>query len=837
MIRARQALYGEKNKGHALLACTPGSEGIANAIRSHTDRAADKPAQMELPTYLTGLRVGDAFAVMRTALDPEASRSGMVLTHALFVSAAECGEIDDVGHLIGALPDRPQRGASLEPVLIGQDPLPPPDTQLIEPLLAALLAGAPLVAWLGEEGFEDAVRSVWRVLGPSKRASFAFGFAFGPKGTIGDRAASPVLMRTPHALRPRWSDHVVLDPSAPATTDGPTSPAVAAILNRAGGEIVQRLQEAVEVDELALSDYRTLEIAAPRFAAFESGTAEPTDLRTLARAIGRLAPRPDQALGLKRRLLAMTCRQIDEAADVLGLRNLDLRPYPDSSTFWPCVASSWAASATSGHAQPGDAAALIAGASRAEGSEWAGPVLDAASGIVASHPSMVWSWWEEDSHLIPVLLNRSRPDVEPGLVAAAPATVPSAAALRSAARANGLFVLHALAVAGLSAPVEAFNEQLALGDDPRQAAALHHLADVLGPGPTVQAAVEAYPAPKLLLGIAAMTVVESPGTMKSADPASPAWRAVWSQAIREGAEVVNGMEDPTGARNAVLSAVSADSADPDASTLAEAFSQSELADLADYPDRANIWSHLDDDLRSRFLNATAEGWVARAATGDPDWQAEPPVLDAALASDRGKALFDPLRVGGVVFAVEAFSHSGALSEDDFVRWVRGLPRRVHLSQLDAERIGSVARTRGWRRGAQEVMSAVEWERRDLRPALTQVFDLLEEAGRRFARILGVGGGPSTDDWWDELSQLARELLSTPDALDTFWELAGGKEEDLQSRGTNASRAAHAVGLVRKGNVATPTAFVRALRSEYPSNQRLARIESAGRDLGIINRAL
>lgn len=840
MMLVRQALYGERNKGHALLACTPGSEAVADAIRAYTDRASDRPPQLDLPSYVTGLRVESHYVVMRTARDPVATRPGMVLTHAVFVSADVASALGDVGALLATLPAVPARDADLSPVSVAGTPPPPaPPNGTVELLLAAFLSETRPVAWIGEEGFEEAVRVVWGVLAPGERASFTFGFAFGPKGAPGLPGSFPVLVRTPRALRARWTGHVVVDPAAPQSTCPVPSPAVAALLDKPGGEAVRLLRDAAEIDALSLGDYRTLEIAAPLFHRFESDTATSTDLRTLAHALGRLVPDPERAPGLKRRLLSALSDATREGSDVLGLRNLNLAPYPDTQSFWARAADGWAGAATAGDPERASADAdVISQAAVAGDASWATAVLDAASRAARLAPQFAWSWWAADATLVPILLDRlpKGTRVESLLADAAPYPPPVASAVRDAARTRRLFLLHAHVLPALLDPSDAFAEQLDVDPGVSRPDALRRLAEGTGAAATVLAAVRAHPAPAPLVDLAAEAATSTPATMGGLDATDPAWRAVWAQSVRSGGDVWSGVTEPDSARDGVLDALLDDARDRDLNALVEAVSHTARADLGEYPRRAELWGHLSGDARARFLAATAEGWTRRAEAGMPDWRIEPDLASVTLDPARNPDLFDPNRPGVVPLAAEAFARSGTLGENAFVLWIRSLAQGPRLTKSDALVLGSLIHKRGWRRAASAAFSVAESSRIDFRPAVSQFADLLGLADRIFARIMSGTSNPTLEEWWPLLDQLARELLPTSDALEPFWERAGGAVSDLKSSGSGGDRASHAVALIRKGGSVTATSFVSGLRGLYALNTRLDMVESVGRDLGILRRA-
>ncbi len=840
MSTVHQALFGDSKGRHAVLSCSREKDAVVEAVRARSDLAPDRPAHVVWTPYVTGVRINDAYVVMRTAPDPEASRPGMVLTHAAFMAVEEAKVLDDIGSLLAVLPAVPTRDAVLEPT--GLHAAPPSlelAPEILEALLGAVLSGSSpqLVGWIGPAGFERAARTVWRVMAPEERSTFSFSFAFNPRSTLTGSSPGVALVQMPRAVRDRWTSETVIDPENPHVKT--PSAAVAALLGRPGGEGIRAAMDAVGLSHPALGDYALLESVARDLTEFVQGASPPAAVRNLAHALGKLAPSPDQATRLKADVAFTLAEGAGVAGDLLGLRNLDLSPFQDGRKVLARAAETWVAAALAGDAAraAADADVLTKALHPDAPQPWAPVVLGALKKQLgrwkAPYARVVWRWWEADKDLVRFVLDQSRParSVERDIVAHAPHPIPHPELLLGLALPREMLLLYTYAHFATASPAEAFAALLRADPAGTRHDAFEHVAAQVDPGLTVLAAVSA-PGVKVLVDLAGAAVMRTPRSLNGLDASVHGWRAVWASAVRQGAEVWRGVDDAEVQRDALFQ-----HGDEPALTLLSATADTPLANILDHPERRHIWASIPTNLRGRFIDATARAWTARLQSGgNPEWDLEPELAGVVFDTAHNAVLFDPVNPGAVRLAVEAFGRSPILDQSNFVDWIERLARGPSLTKSDAVLLGSLVAQNGWERAASVIYAKAEWSRPDFWDAVAQFKPLLSFMQWGFFQLRSGKHQVHEGDWWSMLEEVAVDLLPSPPELEYVWEKAGGKTADLQSSGTGRSRAQHAVALVKKGKGVGPRRFLNALKKEYPSNNSLKIIDQIGRTVGVFRRS-
>src|SRR5690554_6216683 len=106
-VEVHQALFGERERGHGLIAHSGVPQAVLDELEGQTDIPANAPTGVPWKPYLTAFPVDNYYVVANTASDSKATRGGMVLTHALVFRAEDAAQIDDFSVMIRLLPRPP----------------------------------------------------------------------------------------------------------------------------------------------------------------------------------------------------------------------------------------------------------------------------------------------------------------------------------------------------------------------------------------------------------------------------------------------------------------------------------------------------------------------------------------------------------------------------------------------------------------------------------------------------------------------------------------------------------------------------------------------------------
>ncbi len=212
MPTVHRAIFGEVKGAHDLIVATPGTtEAVLTELAArYTDRLL--PAQVSWKPYSCGFPVRGHYVVTRT-FPVRATRSGMVQTHAVIVPVDVLGDLT-LEYLLDLLPAESQSPV-LEPssVELSENQAPNRSEAVAPagfPSAVRMLLNGQVPIWLGQDGFEDIVRFLWKRLWPEARREFRFRISAEPNDLL-DLPAT--LVCTPIEQRTNWKLQQFVDPN------------------------------------------------------------------------------------------------------------------------------------------------------------------------------------------------------------------------------------------------------------------------------------------------------------------------------------------------------------------------------------------------------------------------------------------------------------------------------------------------------------------------------------------------------------------------------------------------------------------------------------------------
>ena len=853
-----QAIFGEYAGAHSLLAKSSGAAPF-RALIARTDWPSSPPPGTQWQPYESLFNVNGTFVLARTFPDLSASRQGMVLTHALLLAADKACHLSDLRllerHLLPAPIDRTVLTGELPRIEIesfgvsaSEAPVFPRDQRLR--ILARLLLGtdrkAPVV-WLGQDGFWNALVALWGGLWPSARETFAARLSFGPRDVEGEDVT---LVATPTALAGRWVGYPLVRQGD--FSEEPLTPAECLLAGEAGGSSLVGLLQALGDARISFHDLRLVEQAD---ALLGDPQRTPAKTRSLARLLARLAPSVSDGADLKAQLVIELTRHIRSSApeDILALANFDdaSRAFASGGAISEAIRQ-WMTEGVYeiGAGPDHDATRMVPVIARAllstragkketrEGHRsdirsWSEAIADGlAAGLQAAKWSRdqseaLWSWWTLNTALVGPLA-RMLPDPLPegmdaDLASTAPQQIDSllARSVSTVARDKGWPLTHAAVVgAALDAPL-ALAAQLQIAPSDGDSRGLELLADRLGHGRFVLAAIEN--GDQRAVVVAAKLMQNDLQLLRDLDPTVPAWRAAWLASLQRGHSPLRGIVDQRRVLHALASVTLVKHAPRDKVVidgLWEHIGASVDKSLVDFPGRRQLWQFIPPTARLEVLAATATGWLSMFVNGGLDSEDLEPELRAAVAGPRGLRHF-LLRHGELPTAkvgriIKLLAQIG--SESDFVDWTESVSGYMPTAE-EGEQIAGLLLARRWNTAATAVARRALKNGSWLNPA-ARCATLLPPLWR--ARVeRATTGVPNEGTVWDAFSEVAQELYPRGPAERNVWNRAGGRMADLQADGPGAERWRDAIGhLMRGGRGPKPERLIQEMREDWPDNEAL-----------------
>ncbi len=825
-ILVHKALYGEKNRGHALLASSLPAESLPAGLAELTDLPPSQlPSGIALGTYLCGRRLGPFYALCQIQPDLLASRTGMVRSRVLLVPSEDAGKLADLGVLLDIMSSWDD--ASEMPSCSLDLPVPVQSVFARVPGLSAVAhrlldqAGPPVVL-LGQDGFMEIVSSLWANLWPAARREFSFGMAFAPED-----AKNVTFVWTPADLKARWQDHCLVSLHPPA---GPVRPATLAESLLTGASEAAPLRDVLaEIGDIPapLTSLTRLERCLEYREKARIGVNFSERLRFL-RQVGELAPDPVQAIGLKQEAMSRlaTYRSFG-ALEVGALANLDFSPFPDSWQWMNQMIGKWSGDGLL-DAQPNEVATLL---DRAYGTlakpEWREAVQDAARAALqsATFPAafMSWQWWQQSlelaQHTLPLV--PLTPTAEQAWLDTCPNSLSTDLGdiVLAAAKERGWLRLHGTVLSASKMPQAAYREHLSALTDPIHTIGLPEMAQRFEPDQTLQAALE-IDDPRMV-HLAGTECAKHPRLLSALDPLQQIWRRVWLETARHRGELWQGLADPASITGKLLDQI-LDGVDVDLDLL-ERIALTPQGNLVSYPGRSALWPKLPTSIRNMFLTQTAAAWLS-AALGQADWSLEPLLLEKILDE---AGLEDAVRQAGdraLSLALELCEHFPQISERQFINWLRQHSLSAQRV-VPVTRIGTLIQARNWRASAATLYDLMLRGEQNLRPAVIECIGLLNvfKRIRMSMTTAPVQSAPTLylteDELWEALLEAVTSVFSRGPDHEHLWEEAGGDPAQLEYHGNGQQRWQSALLLLRHGGCGdiTSDTLIKAMARLRPQN--------------------
>lgn len=311
-----------------------GFREVAQELTSRLDLPDTAPTGVTWSPFVTGFPFGKWYVVARTIADEQASRAGMVFSHALFAPIDQIAEFTNLRQICSHLLAAPVSTGTLAPIEV--DPAAPDaqglNAEAVETVNLLISSSKKPVVRLGTDGFEALICNLWPKFWPELRRNFTFRLSFGPNDLI--EAPPPLLVCTPANLVARWSHFPLI---APNGTSDRTSPAIDLLIGdgrqTVGAEpLIKALGIRITTfPELALLN-RLHDLYSTGAVNLDTNVAKVRLIDVLSRGEKRHAiGRDDLIEDVAKQILAATPQQIR------SLRNLDLRAFEKAPQLWTSV--------------------------------------------------------------------------------------------------------------------------------------------------------------------------------------------------------------------------------------------------------------------------------------------------------------------------------------------------------------------------------------------------------------------------------------------------------------------------------------------------------------------
>ncbi|HRW98597.1 MAG TPA: hypothetical protein P5280_03865, partial [Cyclobacteriaceae bacterium] len=529
----------------------------------------------------------------------------------------------------------------------------------------------------------------------------------------------------------------------------------------------------------------------------QRGVQDVNLVRELVRSLAKLSPSPNDGVDVKQ----MAITQLQEltgqgsASDIRAIRNIILKPYPNTSSFFTETIVSWMNRRLliESDRDPNTVAQTLESAFSESNSEW-GQAVNANLATWLNNwnektASAVWQWWQQSPSLVQQLKKYlpDHPLVEQNLVTKCPSRLSSSLGemVITLSQEQKWLSLHAVTHLALFSPLVAIKKHLEFDQSPTFEDAIHEMARRVESKTLLDAALDI--GEHRLLCLAGSICAKESNFLAELDLNIREWRIIWYESMLVSRNPWQGINDPLTTMNSVLSRVLQQL--PVENNLLEQLGQTKYGDLTEHLERSKIWQFMPSTVAAPFLEQTAEGWLQRLSTkAQQDTFIEQPLRNAILDSGRLAKHFQKNQISLLSFSMRLFFTFPELGEVQLDRYCLNsldLPQ-VNISQLDAYQLGQLIKHRRWKAAATKVYRLVQWKRiSQLNDALRECYELLSwfDQGHLYLSGLLPEFKRSDNDWWMSFSELATELYPNGPNEQEFWTRVGGDKSILKISGS------------------------------------------------------
>ncbi|MFT7036824.1 MAG: nucleoside phosphorylase, partial [Cyclobacteriaceae bacterium] len=186
-IIIHQAFYGEVNKAHSKIHQTIDDSELTSFLIRFTDRPGSLTPGVTLKPYLSGSAFKKYYVFTKTFPDPQASRSGMVLTNVLITEVALLNDLNDLKSILHLfISEIPIERTNLEPIVLkiehAEQTFEDRQPIFIQKSLSSFIKGDLPILFTGDIGsFESILNKLWNSPINAFREQLKFRASFSPK--------------------------------------------------------------------------------------------------------------------------------------------------------------------------------------------------------------------------------------------------------------------------------------------------------------------------------------------------------------------------------------------------------------------------------------------------------------------------------------------------------------------------------------------------------------------------------------------------------------------------------------------------------------------------------
>lgn len=332
-IVIHQAYYGEVNKSHSKIHQTVDDSELTSFLIQFTDRPGPLPPGVLLKPYLSGSAFKNYYVFSKTFPDPQASRSGMVITHVLIADKSTLESINDLQIILSLLiSEPPVERTNLEPIEINvkhsdhfyenKQPV------FIQKSLSSFIKGDLPILFTGDlVSFEDILQKLWNSPINGFKEQLKYRASFSPKDIEGSADLTLVFVQS--ELLSKWNTNKLISGEENDIIEI-TSPTEALFLGRQKENPLYDFLKTIGADLDDLNTYTQGDVLFEDYVDLDN-LNDPDFIRRDLRILSKLSPNKNLGTSIKEEFIEKFNGLINSGleSNVKGLRNIFWSAYID----------------------------------------------------------------------------------------------------------------------------------------------------------------------------------------------------------------------------------------------------------------------------------------------------------------------------------------------------------------------------------------------------------------------------------------------------------------------------------------------------------------------------
>lgn len=829
-ITIHQAICGEQNKAWKLLKTTLSDNSIAKKIAFQADLQDRPSGGLQWLPAVRGFLLEDYFLLIKTYPDNSPDvRNGRVFSHCLIIDKTDIQHVFDMSPLINSFKSQVDKKIQLKPIIFDvdkqktvalNDSLQLRFNKIIQSFINFSISPEPVV-WVGQGDFEISVCKFWQLLSPLQKESFHFGINFNPSEVVKNKLSFVVI---PENAERKFSDQdfiIVGKGDAVELKELPEQ--------FLGGEsnAVSRIESfvlAIEATKPSIKDIQLINKGINTFENFEK-IDDIKLLNTLSNIVAKFSPSAGKGTSFKAKLLERICLLAEKTDEshIFLLRNFEIKSFKDSEKKISTSIKKWASNYlfNEKQSQKLDYVPFIIKISEAPQDNWliqliSQNIANFLSKINEKNAKIIWRWIDSDAKIFKIISNKieSTKSAEKILYKSFfKLNKTTLSEIKSFSLKRKWFRLYATILKSQFAFEKAIKEQIKVDSKENHFEGIKIITQGVKPKDIINFSIAN--GDKRLILLSGEFCKTTPKFLAGINIENVNWQKVWLAAINNGNKFFDGIKEPQKMSYLLFDLLINEK--PIDDSLVEKISETDFANILNYPNRNKLWSKLPSKVKVRFLKKTSSTFLYELSNNSTYPVPSDAELSNYIMSD---AISDFLyyNSSSIKNVLPIFNTYSQLSERTLNNYISNYSKRIDV--VDATQLGQLVYRREYNKVAATIFEKAR-SNKSFKQALKECYSIFGFFKRNAAAVfLGLSDmSISKDEWWDTFIKASYTLYEEGPAHNKIWTQAEGEDFDLLTKGTGKEVWIAALKKLRKKNCSGDITVKKLLKVMYEENKK------------------